>query len=82
MVVDLADLRTVKGAVEGFLAREGRLDVLVHNAAVMTPPAGSKDKLVSVSVFPIVIFVWCRADGGCNRATISKSERTAWRRIS
>lgn len=47
MVVDLADLGTVRGAVEGFLKREGRLDVLVHNAAVMTPPAGSKDKLVS-----------------------------------
>jgi hypothetical protein len=29
------------------LAREERLDVLIHNAAVMTPPAGSKDKLVS-----------------------------------
>jgi retinol dehydrogenase 12 len=48
MVVDLSDLGTVKSAVEGFLAREGRLDVLVHNAAVMTPPAGSKDKLVSI----------------------------------
>lgn len=47
MVIDLADLGTVRGAVEGFLKREGRLDVLVHNAAVMTPPAGSKDKLVS-----------------------------------
>lgn len=47
MVIDLSDLGTVKGAVEGFLAREERLDVLVHNAAVMTPPAGSKDKLVS-----------------------------------
>lgn len=46
MVVDLADLGTVKPAVEGFLEREERLDVLVHNAAVMTPPAGSKDKLV------------------------------------
>jgi retinol dehydrogenase-12 len=47
MVIDLADLGTVKGAVESFLAREERLDVLIHNAAVMTPPAGSKDKLVS-----------------------------------
>ncbi|KAH6705287.1 putative short-chain dehydrogenase [Leptodontidium sp. 2 PMI_412] len=44
MVVDLADLRTVKGAVDGFLRRETRLDVLVHNAGVMTPPSGSKDK--------------------------------------
>jgi len=47
MVIDLADLGTVKGAVESFLQREERLDVLVHNAAVMTPPVGSKDKLVS-----------------------------------
>lgn len=46
MVVDLADLGTVKGAVDEFLQRETRLDVLVHNAGVMTPPAGSKDKSV------------------------------------
>ena len=46
MIVDLADLRTVKGAVDEFLRRETRLDVLVNNAGVMTPPAGSKDKLV------------------------------------
>ncbi|TVY81347.1 putative oxidoreductase [Lachnellula suecica] len=45
MIIDLSDLRTVKPAVEAFLAKETRLDVLVHNAAVMTPPAGSKDKL-------------------------------------
>jgi len=47
LVVDLADLRTVKSGVESFLKKESRLDVLMHNAAVMTPPAGSKDKLVS-----------------------------------
>jgi retinol dehydrogenase-12 len=46
MVVDLADLRTVKPAVESFLQREQRLDLLMHNAAVMTPPPGSKDALV------------------------------------
>lgn len=50
MVVDLADLQTVKTGVESFLGKEGRLDVLVHNAAIMTPPVGSKDKLVSYSV--------------------------------
>jgi len=48
MVVDLADLETVKKGVEQFLKKEKRLDVLVHNAGVMTPPAGSKDKLVSL----------------------------------
>jgi len=49
MVVDLADLGTVKPAVKSFLEKEERLDVLVHNAAVMTPPAGSKDKMVSLT---------------------------------
>lgn len=47
MVVDLADLATVKPAAQAFLEKEQRLDVLFHNAGVMTPPAGSKDKLVS-----------------------------------
>ncbi|KAJ6781285.1 hypothetical protein PWT90_05044 [Aphanocladium album] len=40
MHVDLSDLRTVKPAVDAFLAREQRLDVLVNNAGVMFPPAG------------------------------------------
>ena len=47
LVVDLADLRSVKGAAENFLGRENRLDVLIHNAGVMQPPKGSKDALVS-----------------------------------
>ena len=46
IVIDLADLSTVKGASEQFLQREGRLDGLIHNAGVMMPPAGSKDVLV------------------------------------
>jgi retinol dehydrogenase-12 len=46
LVVDLADLRTIKGACEEFLAKEQRLDVLVHNAGVMTPPSGSVDAQV------------------------------------
>lgn len=46
MVIDLADLRTVKGAAEVFLAKETRLNLLVHNAGVMTPPAGSQDRQV------------------------------------
>ncbi|EXF85128.1 hypothetical protein CFIO01_12053 [Colletotrichum fioriniae PJ7] len=41
LVLDLADLATVKPAVESFLAKESRLDVLVHNAGVMMPPQGS-----------------------------------------
>ncbi|KAJ3480969.1 hypothetical protein NLG97_g7934 [Lecanicillium saksenae] len=39
MHVDLSDLRTVKPAVDAFLAQEKRLDVLVNNAGVMFPPA-------------------------------------------
>lgn len=47
MVIDLSDLATVKPAVEAFMKKETRLDVLIHNAAVMSAPAGSKDKQVS-----------------------------------
>jgi len=45
MVIDLADLSSVKRPIEEFLQKETRLDVLVHNAGVMTPPVGSKDVL-------------------------------------
>ncbi|KAK3386438.1 hypothetical protein B0H63DRAFT_393386 [Podospora didyma] len=41
LVLDLSDLRTIKPAVELFLSKESRLDVLVHNAGVMNPPLGS-----------------------------------------
>lgn len=47
IILDLADFPTIKKAVNEFLEKEDRLDVLVHNAGLMTPPAGSKDKLVS-----------------------------------
>lgn len=40
--VDLADLTTIKGAAEEFMAKEDRLDVLTNNAGVMDPPVGSK----------------------------------------
>lgn len=46
LLLDLSDLPTVKEAANEFLQKENRLDVLVHNAGLMTPPAGSKDKLV------------------------------------
>jgi NAD(P)-dependent dehydrogenase (short-subunit alcohol dehydrogenase family) len=46
MVLDLADLSTVKAAVEEFLRQETRLDVLVNNAGVMNTPVGSKGKQV------------------------------------
>lgn len=42
VVVDLADLSTIKSAVDRFTSRVSRLDALFLNAGVMTPPAGSK----------------------------------------
>ena len=51
MMVDLADLSIIKAPVEEFMRKEQRLDVLFHNAGVMTPPAGSKDALVSIPIF-------------------------------
>lgn len=43
LMVDLSDLSTIKPAVEEFLSKETRLDVLTNNAGVMVPPKGSKD---------------------------------------
>ena len=45
--VDLADLASIGHSAREFLSKEERLDVLVHNAGLMTPPAGSKTGLVS-----------------------------------
>ena len=41
LMVDLADLQTIKPAVASFLKSESRLDVLTNNAGVMMPPIGS-----------------------------------------
>lgn len=44
LYLDLSDLATIKASAEKFLSQETRLDVLVNNAGVMFPPAGSKGK--------------------------------------
>lgn len=38
ILLDLSDLSTIRPAAEEFLAKENRLDVLFHNAAVMNTP--------------------------------------------
>lgn len=42
LIIDFNDLRTIKPAVEDFLAEEDRLDVLFNNAGIMIPPQGTK----------------------------------------
>ncbi|POR33079.1 Putative oxidoreductase [Tolypocladium paradoxum] len=44
LLLDLNDLATIKASAERFLSQQSRLDVLVNNAGIMTPPAGSKTK--------------------------------------
>lgn len=44
IVVDFNDLTTVKGAVDEFLSKEQRLDVLWNNAGIMIPPQGTVTK--------------------------------------
>lgn len=46
LILDLSDFPSIKKAANQFLERESRLDVLVHNAGLMTPPAGSVNKTV------------------------------------
>lgn len=46
MRLDLSDLRTIKPAVDAFLAKEDTLSVVWYNAAVMVPPKGSRTEQV------------------------------------
>ncbi|KAL6309853.1 hypothetical protein BKA93DRAFT_722748 [Sparassis latifolia] len=41
LLLDLADLQSVKKATDEFLKKESRLDVLMNSGGVMMPPAGS-----------------------------------------
>lgn len=45
--VDLANLKSIGLSAHKYLSKEDRLNVLMHNAGLMTPPAGSKTDLVS-----------------------------------
>ena len=40
--LDLSDLSSIKQSANNFLKEEDRLDIIIHNAGVMTPPMGSK----------------------------------------
>lgn len=42
LLVEYSDLRTIGPAVEDFLRRESRIDVLWNNAGIMIPPKGMK----------------------------------------
>ncbi|KAK6464303.1 short-chain alcohol dehydrogenase [Scheffersomyces coipomensis] len=42
--IDLSDLSTIKPAVDEFLNKESRIDIIIHNAGVMEPPVGSVSK--------------------------------------
>ncbi|KAK1760054.1 hypothetical protein QBC47DRAFT_455871 [Echria macrotheca] len=44
LVVDVSDLSSIKPCVQQFLARETRLDGLVHNAGVMNTPPDARTK--------------------------------------
>lgn len=44
--IDLSDLSSVKTAAMRFLEVERRLDVVWHNAGVMIPVVGSRDRQV------------------------------------
>ena len=76
MIVDLADLGTIKGAVDEFLRRETRLDGLIHNAGVMTPPAGSKSKQVRRDLVGVVECRWLTE---MYRDMTWRLRRIAWR---
>ncbi|KUL91657.1 hypothetical protein ZTR_01259 [Talaromyces verruculosus] len=43
--LDLSDLGSIKGSAQEVLRQETRLDILIHNAGVMRPPAGSTTNL-------------------------------------
>ncbi|RFZ91199.1 SDR family NAD(P)-dependent oxidoreductase [Mucilaginibacter conchicola] len=43
IIFSLSSLREVKNAAEGISTKTGKLDILINNAGVMTPPAGKTE---------------------------------------
>lgn len=66
--IDLANLSSIGESVGNFISREDRLDVLVHNAGLMTPPSGSKTSLVSRHP-KMVVILFCQLEDLANTMT-------------
>lgn len=69
--LDPANLASIGQSAREFLTKGNRLDVFVHNAGLMKPPAGSKTDLVSVPSTTMRSFtdnllnahIWTSTDG-------------------
>lgn len=73
--LDLSNLASIKESANKFLELEDRLDILIHNAGVMTPPAGSKT--ITVLLPTIASDKWNTNADIRDRGTILKWEQTA-----
>ncbi|KAF8986648.1 NAD-P-binding protein [Cyathus striatus] len=60
-VTELADLKQVKAACDKFLAEESRLDLLIHNAAMVSAELDSNGLSLTIAVNHLVPFIITRA---------------------